>query len=359
MKKNLSEIQFNIHSGNESDIGEVVLNRPDRLNALSTKMIHALMDHLKSWAADDAIAAVMIRSAVDQVFCSGGDIAYIYQSMGNHSTDARAFFEAEYALNLQMAQFSKPIISIINGVAMGGGLGLCIHGSHRVGGEGLMMAMPECRIGFIPDVGAGYFLSRLPGLSGLMMGLSSASIDWGDALAWGLLTHAVASSDLDSVLDVLCRVHWSDYPHQDVSQALSEIQIGSLPHGVYDSHLSMMDKFFSAASVADVIRHCMDGPPWSVALAKQMCRNYPLSMAIFFRHYHAMTGKDLLYDLKQTFILAQKFLNDSNFSEGIRAAVIDKDRCPRWKGPGLNDIDSIILDQYFNGINVVSLCIDN
>lgn len=356
MKNKSSDIQFKIHQGNEAKIAEVVLNRPSALNALSTPMITLLMDRLRCWEKDDAVAAVVIQSAVEQVFCAGGDISHIYYSILNQTNDAFDFFKLEYELNLQMAAFSKPIVSVIDGVAMGGGLGLCIHGSHRVGGKQLMMAMPECRIGFVPDVGAGYFLSRMPGFSGLMMGLSSASIGWGDALSWGLLTHALPSSKIGSVVEVLSKLHWSDYPHQDVSQALNDMQEVFIEKGEFSSKLPMIETFFSSKSVAEIICRCMDGPSWARDLAKKMCGNYPLGMAVFFCHYHQMKDKCLLDDLKQTFVVTQNFLKDNNFLEGIRAAVIDKDRYPKWQGPGLNDISSEIIDSYFSDKGAIGLC---
>ena len=177
-----NDILFNIVAGNVGDLGVITLNRPTALNALTKPMCTAINKQLCAWAVDSAIKAVVIRGMGERAFCAGGDVRAIYDNGIAKISDSQDFFDNEYRMNHSLFHFPKPYIALLHGIVMGGGLGVSVHGSHRVAAENVVMAMPETGIGFYPDIGGSYFLSRCPGKTGLYLGLTGARVTARDAL---------------------------------------------------------------------------------------------------------------------------------------------------------------------------------
>ncbi len=185
-------------------IGLVTLNRPKALNALTPGMVRGLAEALDAWERDDAVAAVVVTGAPGKAFCAGGDIRLLYDwGKAGRFAEARAFWREEYLLNARIKAYSKPYVAFIDGIVMGGGVGVSLHGSHRVASEHYLFAMPEVGIGFFPDVGATHALPRLPGRTGTWLAVSGDRVKQADALALGLATHTMASADMPGAIAAL------------------------------------------------------------------------------------------------------------------------------------------------------------
>src|ERR1700722_20567547 len=199
----MSDGEPHIKSEKRGRLGLLTLNRPKALNALDHGMIRGITAQLQAWAADDGIAAVAIRGEGPRAFCSGGDIRAVQQAMVAGSGEGFVLLRDEYRMNALIGAYPKPYIALIHGICMGGGAGVSVHGKYRLANASLSFAMPETGIGFIPDVGASYFLSRLPDEMGMYLGLTGSAIGLGDALEFGLMTHAVAQEDFEAVIAAL------------------------------------------------------------------------------------------------------------------------------------------------------------
>ena len=186
------EILFDVQGG----VGFITLNRPKALNALTTEMCAALDEKLQQWQSDEVIQAVVIEGAGDRAFCAGGDVRTLAEKGPENAAEAKRFFKVEYHMNARLFHFDKPVISLLDGVTMGGGVGVSVHGSHRIVTEKTLFAMPESAIGLFPDVGGGYFMPRLPGRLGLYLGLTGARLKGADILYAGVGTNYVQSDNL-------------------------------------------------------------------------------------------------------------------------------------------------------------------
>jgi len=226
--------------------GVVTLNRPRALNALNLAMVRAMTPALREWAGDPAVTRVVVRGAGDRAFCAGGDIRALYdQGLAGDRESALAFWREEYRLNAMIARYPKPYVSLIDGICMGGGVGLSLHGSHRVAGDRYLFAMPEVGIGFFPDVGATYALPRLPGHAGLWLALTGDRVKAADAVALGLATSRVSSSALPALTDDLIA-------GRDVQAAIAA-RAAPAEEGPLAAERSVIDRCFGGASVEETL----------------------------------------------------------------------------------------------------------
>ncbi len=254
--------------------GLVTLNRPQALNALTHGMVRALRAALDGWAADPAVACVVVAAAGERAFCAGGDIRHLYElgRAGRHD-EALQFWRDEYALNVLIEGYGKPYVALIDGLVMGGGVGISLHGSHRVAGERYQFAMPEVGIGFFPDVGATYALPRLPDGFGTYLALTGARVGAADALALGLATHAVRSADLPALRDALVAGEPVDavlhrFAHEPGPPALLE-------------HRATVTRCFSGETVAEILaRLDGEGSEFAARTAATIRAKSPTSLAV-------------------------------------------------------------------------------
>lgn len=321
--------------------GLVTLTRPAALNAVTHAMVRALSKALTAWENDPGIALVVL-TAEGRAFSAGGDILQIYEA-GRAGHPPVDFFADEYRLNAQIAHFAKPYVSLIDGIVMGGGVGISFHGSHRVMTEKALFAMPEVGIGFFPDVGGGFFLSRLKGSYGLYLGLTGARIRVGEALRVGLATHAVNSADLESIIEALC---------QTGSPQKTLRQFAQAPQGEMDEgSLFTIARLFSRETLGDLMSglHQVEqsGDPIATKALQAIGRASPTSVAVAFRQIN--TGAMLEIDdcIRIEFRIVNRFLGGVDFYEGIRAAVVDKDASPKWQPSSLDQIDDSAVEAYF------------
>ena len=333
-------------------IGSVTLNRPAALNALTQPMVLGLDARLREWAADPAIAAVVIRGAARDAdrapFCAGGDIRLLYGERGDSERRfAIVFYAQEYRLNTLIFRYPKPYVALIDGVVMGGGVGISIHGSHRVMSERALFAMPETGIGLFPDVGATYFLPRLKGKAGLYLGLTGARIGAADALYLGLATHVVASSALQAQDESLLACDLGGGAHAVVDRLLAACARDPGPAPLA-ARQAVIDRCFTAGSVEEIIANLeAEGSAWAAETLATLGQKSPTSLKVTFKQLteHGAYGFEEAMALE--YRLAMHCNLGADFFEGIRAQIIDKDRRPAWRPARLEEVGAAAVDAYF------------
>jgi len=321
--------------------GVVTLNRPKALNAVTHNMILLLEGQMRQWELDDAISAVIIKGE-GRAFSAGGDIMDVYRA-GKAGEKPVQFFADEYRLNAYLSHYSKPIVALIDGIVMGGGVGLSFHGSHRVVGEKALFAMPEVGIGFFPDVGGGYLLSRIKAGMGMYLGLTGTRIGPGDTLHAGLATHAVNSADLPAIEQGICDGGAPD-------EVLAPLVIQPQPT-IDDATAARIAHHFTRGSLADLMESLRQGRDAgeefaAKALATIESRS-PTSVSVTFRQVTYAEAFDMDETMKMEFRILNRMLEGHDFYEGIRAVLVDKGDTPKWSPATLAEIDEINIDRYF------------
>ncbi|HKQ43815.1 MAG TPA: enoyl-CoA hydratase/isomerase family protein [Rhizomicrobium sp.] len=324
-----------VKSEKHGSLGLLTLDRPQALNALTHGMIKALTAQLQSWAADDAIKSVAIRGAGTRAFCAGGDIRAVQQAvLADDAPAGAALLRDEYKMNALIGRYAKPYIALIHGICMGGGAGVSVHGKYRLADDTLAFAMPETGIGFIPDVGSSYFLSRCPDQLGLYLGLTGLAIGLDDALDAGLITHAVHPHDFDAVIESLAQ-------GEDAQKAVARISRKSAA-GRLREHRRRIATIFSATSVEAILERLdRDGSEFARQTAQVMRTRSPTSLKLVFRQIRDGARMDLMQCLAMEFRLALRVLETPDFREGVRAALVDKDRSPKWRPSALAGVGDV------------------
>ena len=316
----------------EGKVGRITLDRPEALNALTLAMIEAMDRQLRHWADDPGIAMVLIDGAGGRAFCAGGDIQWLYARMkAGDLAKARWFFRAEYRLNQLIATYPKPYVALMHGIVIGGGVGVSAHGSHRIVTDKTLLALPECSIGLIPDVGTSCLLGRAPGRLGEYIGLTGLRLSGADAIAAGFADRCVASDRLAGVMrDMIADAHPSV-----IDLAFAEGAPSTLP-----DQLPEIDRVFGADTVPDIVARLRDSPAdWAPAALRAMLAASPLSLNCALTAIrHGRRFNAVWKALTTEYRYVYRALEQGDFAEGIRAAVIDKDRKPRWRKPGIDQI---------------------
>jgi enoyl-CoA hydratase len=321
-------------------IGLITLNRPKALNALTHTMVVAMKAKLDVWAANSTITAVVVRGAGDRAFCAGGDIRQVRESGLAGTSYALDFWRDEYVLNATIKHYPKPYIALIHGVCMGGGIGVAVHGSLRLADASALFAMPETGIGFFPDIGGSYILSRCPGELGMYMALTGARLGLADAVYTELATHWLPFDLWDNFIEALCE---GDTP-TDVIAEMGKIP----PSSPLSDHRAHIDRFFSASSVEEVLsRLDVHGSPWARETIATMRSRSPTSLKLAFSEVRA--GSALEFDdcIRMEFRMASRILAGHDFYEGVRAVLIDKDNAPKWQPAALDLVKDEDIEAYF------------
>jgi enoyl-CoA hydratase len=306
--------------------GHILLNRPRALNALDAAMIGRVAAVLAEWADDPAVHAVVVEGAGGRAFCAGGDIRAIRDaSLGGRADEIEAFFAAEYALNQAIADYPKPYVALIDGICMGGGIGLSVHGSARVVTEHALFAMPETGIGLFPDIGASYLLPRLRGQIGMYMALTGARLTGADAVYAGLATHFTSREALASLPAALAA---------DGVAVLGDV---AMPFDApIAGHMAAINRCFAADSVRGIIERLeAEDTDWSRLTLTTLRAMSPSSVLWTFDLVRAGAGRSLPACLAAELALTRRVTVHPDFLEGVRAMVVDKDRQPRWAAVAL------------------------
>ena len=300
--------------------GVITLNRPELLNALTFSMVRAIHAALTAHAADALVEVIVIRSSTPKAFCAGGDMRIIAElSRAGRFAEAEAEFREEYALNLAIAACPKPYVALLDGIAMGGGLGLSVHGRHRVVTEHALLAMPETALGFIPDVGASYFFNQMPLDLGMWLALTGARLEAAGALASGLATQMTRHDRLPSLLAAL----------QDARAGSIEEVLRSYAEPLDTSAAAEALRRQSAGFDAETLAAAYEA--WRAQAAEQsIAAHSPASVAWTFELLRAARGLSLAQALELELAAAKRAIRHPDFLEGVRAVLIDKDHRPRW-----------------------------
>ncbi len=328
-------------------VGTIHLNRPRALNALTLEMCAAIQRQLGIWAADNTIRLVVVTGEGERAFCAGGDVRWVYECAQRDPVSALRFFAAEYAMDWTIARYPKPYVSLIDGIAMGGGLGLSVNGRFRVVTENVLAAMPETGIGLIPDVGATTFLNSCPGHTGLYLGLTGTRLDAADALYTGLATHFVPHTRLDELVEAFASMD----PGEDVPTSVEATlqQFAETPgSSALASQQEEIDRIFEADTVEDILSR-LDAAttPFSAAAAKALRQRSPTSLKITVRQLRGYPDLTVDQSLVLEYRVISHILERHDFFEGVRAVVIDKTGEPRWKPETLDVVREADVEAHF------------
>jgi enoyl-CoA hydratase len=329
-------------------LGVMTLNRPKALNALSLEMIEAIRPALDRFEQDDAIDAVLIRGAGGRAFCSGGDVRAVGTAAPGPAAEAlsRAFFAAEYALNYRIHRYAKPYITLIDGITMGGGCGLSLHGSHRISTERTLLAMPETVLGLFPDVGASWILSRLPGELGVYIALTGLRLRAGDLKALGLATHHIEASSIDALTEALRTA-----PTLDRAALDGVLSRFAADPGASDliSRQARVDALFSAETMISIRDNLASAPEiWAAEALEVVRRASPTSLAVTLRLLRAAKTLPIDSVLALDYRLAIRLTAGADFREGVRSILVDKDNRPNWMPKKLEEISISSIDALFS-----------
>jgi len=342
-------IIFQEKPARDGRLGEIILNRPKALNALTLEMCQDLTRQLAQWATADSIKAVIIKGSGERAFCAGGDIRLLYENRHTDPEHLAQFFWHEYRLNAAIHHFPKPYISLLNGVTMGGGAGISIHGSHRIASEHLQFAMPETKIGFYPDIGASYFLNRCPGKTGHYLGLTGNTIDHTQAQALGLIHYIVRKEQWPALEQALTEAPIEGDLFQSVTRIIKPFSIA--PEAAeLDPYYDVINTCFNQDSMEHIISALQQtAQPWCQHIAEALLERSPTSLKVTFERLNraAQTNFDAIMQMDLN--VTKQFLRNPDFFEGVRAAVIDKDQSPQWNPKHLSDVNNSDVAAYFSG----------
>lgn len=335
-----------------NQIGHLILNRPSGLNALTLEMVRSLKSALDAWAEDPQIQAVVLRGSGDRAFCAGGDIRSLYDSYLAGDSLHHDFFVEEYALDLALHQYRKPVLVLMDGLTLGGGMGLAQGADLRVVTERSRLAMPEVGIGYFPDVGGSYFLPRLPGELGIYLGVTGVQIEAADALYCGLANWYIDSQRLPGLDDRLARIVWSEYPLKDLQSVLARLGVQVLPEPPLDTLRPAIDHFFGLPDIASMIEQMQqvtvaDSQQWARATAQLMRGRSPLAMSVTLEMLRRGRQMPLEECFAMELQLDRQWFAQGDFIEGVRALIIDKDKSPRWNPPTVQELRPERVDAFF------------
>jgi enoyl-CoA hydratase len=332
--------------------GIVTLNRPKALNAVTHDMVRALARQLRAWEVDGAVTRVIIRAEGERAFSAGGDIRALYElGRAGRQQEMLTFWRDEYPLNATIKRYPKPYIALIDGIVMGGGVGVSVNGSHRVAGDRFAFAMPEVGIGFFPDVGATWFLPRLPGELGTWCALTGDRLKTADAVAAGIATHYVRSDRFADLTDALC-----GNVSVDATLAAFAEPVGDGPMA---SKYALLDRLFAGDRVEDILERLDgetgDAAEWAQTTAAAIRTKSPLSLKIALKQVRR--GKDWSFEdcMRCEFRIVSRIVHGHDFYEGVRAVIVDKDNAPRWKPSELAEITDDGVERYFAPLDVEEL----
>ncbi|RST87367.1 enoyl-CoA hydratase/isomerase family protein [Aquibium carbonis] len=321
--------------------GVVTMTRPKALNAVTHGMVLALTRALEAWSRDDSVALVVIGGE-GRAFCAGGDILEVYAA-GKAGRPLFEFFADEYRLNAAIARFEKPYVALVDGIVMGGGVGVSVHGSHRVFTENAVFAMPEVGIGFFPDVGGSFFLPRLKGSFGAYLALTGNRIRWGDALWSGIATHTVRSSDSAALLDALCETG-------DADAAGARFAVDA-PRETSDPAITTIGRHFSLEQMDHILSSLEEAADSGDEVARQALATLrtrsPTSLLVTLRALLFGGMLDMDECMRMEFRILNRMLTGHDFYEGIRAALIDKGSTPAWRPARIEDVEPAAIEAYF------------
>jgi enoyl-CoA hydratase len=326
----------------ESGVGRITLNRPSALHALTTNMCRLITATLLDWREDETVQSILIDHAGDRGFCAGGDIRMLAESGAKDGVQAREFFFTEYRLNHLLFTYPKPVCAVMDGITMGGGVGLSMPAGVRIATERTTFAMPETGIGLFPDVGGGWFLPRLPGKTGLWLALTGARIKAADCVKLGIATHFMPFDQVAGFKATL-----AGHPGS-VAGALAHFVDDAGPAPI-EAHLADIDRLFGGDSVEAIFAaQEADGGDWASAQLATLKTKSPQTLKVAFRQLQLGAAiSDFADNMAMEYRIGARVVRRHDFLEGVRAVIVDKDNAPRWNPADLAGVAEALLDEIF------------
>jgi enoyl-CoA hydratase len=324
----------------ENGVGRITLNRPKAIHALNRPMCEVMTQALLAWRDDAAVTSVLIDHAGERGFCAGGDIRTLAESGAGDASEARAFFLAEYRLNHLMFDYPKPITAIVDGIVMGGGVGISEPAAIRIATERTTYAMPETGIGLFPDVGGGWFLPRLPGQTGVWLALTGARLKAQQTIELGIHTHYVPSDQIEALK--------ADIVKGDAPIAVAERYDFRIPPGLSD-HRAAIDRLFAFDTVEEIFAALeADGSDWALAQLAVLKTKSPQSLKVSLRQIRTGARLTAFADnMAMEYALGGRMVRTHDFQEGVRAVIVDKDNAPKWSPADLSGVTEATLAALF------------
>jgi len=323
-------------------VGRITLNRPKAIHALNRGMCEAMTEALLAWRDDGAVQSVLIDHAGERGFCAGGDIRMIAESGAGDASEARAFFDTEYKLNALLFDYPTPITAIVDGIVMGGGVGISEPADVRIATERTTYAMPETGIGLFPDVGGGWFLPRLPGQTGVWLALTGARLKAADTVALGIHTHFVPSGRIEALKTALLA-------HAAEPKTIADTLTADPGSAPLDAHREAIDRLFAFDTVEEIFAALEgDGSDWASKQLETLKTKSPQSLKVSLRQIR--TGAKLssfAENMAMEYALGGRVVRTHDFQEGVRAVIVDKDNAPKWSPADLSGVSDAMLDALF------------
>ena len=329
-------------------LGVITLNRSIALNALTLAMLKVIYTQLKAWENNDTVAAVLIEAEGERAFCAGGDVRWLYANRDDLNMQM-SFFAEIYQLNTLIQQYKKPYIAIMNGLTMGGGVGVSLHGSYPIATERFVFSMPETAIGFFPDVGASYLLTRCPGSIGMYLGLTGARFNAYEAYASRLVKGVITSEKVALLKDALINLNLFKNPKQQVGDCLAKfLTKPDALHGSPSIPFNLIIDWFKQPSVAEILI-ALDQSSEALAhtIKADLLTKSPMSLAVTFQQLMQAKSKSFHECITMDYCLAKHFMQAADFYEGVRALLVDKDNMPQWQPATLTQINADTVAHYF------------
>ncbi|XP_036242256.1 3-hydroxyisobutyryl-CoA hydrolase, mitochondrial isoform X2 [Molothrus ater] len=330
--------------------GIITLNRPKALNALNLPMIQKIYPQIKTWEQDPETFLIIIKGTGGKAFCAGGDIRAITEAGKVGDKLIQDFFIGEYRLNNAIGTCKKPYVALIDGITMGGGVGVSVHGHFRVATEKTVFAMPETAIGLFPDVGGGYFLPRLSGKIGYYLALTGCRLKGRDVLKAGIATHFVESEKLPALeKDLIALKSPSKEKIADLLNSYHmKCTIDQEKEFSLDEHMEKINSLFSANSMEEIVKKLkQDGSPFAMKQLETINKMSPTSLKLTLRQLREGASMSLQEVLRMEYRLSQACMKGHDFYEGVRAVLIDKDQSPKWKPAALEEVSDEFVDNCF------------
>lgn len=344
----MSDVLF---STNQNGLATITLNRPKALNALNHNMLQSIQQTLKEWEHDDQIQVIILNGAGEKGFCAGGDIKALYQAKESHEAvqTAEAFFSTEYETDHIVHNYKKPMVAILDGIVMGGGVGLTYGASHRIVTETTKWAMPEMNIGFFPDVGAAYFLNHAPGKTGRYLALTASVIKAEDILYIKAADIFCPSNQLKNLLTSIENIDWKNTPVQaTLSDILNKYQQNAPQTGHIELSQPKIDKHFSHQTVEDIIDSlATDSDAFATKTKETISTKSPISLKVALKQLIDGERKSLNECLNMELTMAKNFMRHADFFEGVRSVLIDKDQNPQYQYKTLADVSDTLVESFF------------
>ena len=340
-----------LFSSNQNGLAEITLNRPKAINSLTYDMLEPLKEKLIEWEKNPEIKVIILKGAGEKGFCAGGDMKTLYDAGQNGDAIKKGdqFFNLEYEVDQLIYDFSKPIVACLDGIVMGGGVGLAYGASHRIVTERTKWAMPEMNIGFFPDVGAAYFLNQAPGKIGRYLALTSAVINGAEALYIQAADYFLSQKNLSNFVEELKTTNWHPLPpEKTLEQLIDEYVSNPTDKGDLKGFQNEIDEHFRFDSIEEIVASLLNGTsPFASDTAKEISSKSPVSLKVTLKQLIDGEGKSLSECLDTDLVIAKNFMTHDDFFEGVRSVLIDKDHTPVYEYNNINDVPEELVNQFF------------